>query len=40
MLDRTFEVKPETIRFKIIGALEGREIIQGIADEYCRQLME
>jgi hypothetical protein len=40
ILDWTFEVKVETLRFKIIGALKGRSIIQGVADEYCRQLAE
>ena len=39
-LDWTFDVKPETLRFRIIGALRGNKIMQGIADEYCRQLAE
>ena len=39
-LDWTFDVKPETLRFRIIGVLRGKKIIQGIADEYCRQLAE
>ncbi len=40
MLDWTFDVKAETLKFRIIGALRGRSIMQGIADEYCRQLAE
>ncbi len=39
-IDWTFDIKPETLRFKILGALKGRSIMQGIADEYCRQLAE
>ena len=39
-LDWTFDVKPETLRFRIIGALRGKKIMQGIVDEYCRQLAE
>lgn len=40
MLDWRFDVKAETLRFKILGALRGKSIMQGIADEYCRQLAE
>lgn len=39
-LDWSFDVKPETLRFRIVGALRGNSIMQGIADEYCRQLAE
>jgi hypothetical protein len=38
LIDWTFDVKPETLKFKIVGALRGGSIMQGIADEYCRQL--
>ena len=34
------DIKPETLRFRLIGALRGKKIMQGIADEYCRQLAE
>jgi hypothetical protein len=40
MLDWAFDVKPETLRFKIIAPLRGKSIMQGIATEYCRQLAE
>ncbi len=40
MMDWAFDVKPETLRFTILGALRGKSIMQGIADEYCRQLAE
>ena len=39
-LDWTFDVRPENLRFRIIGALRGKKIMQGIVDEYCRQLAE
>ncbi len=36
----SFEVKPETIRFKVIALFSGKKILQGIADEYCKQLSD
>ncbi len=39
-IDWNFDVKAETLRFKLLGALRGKSIMQGIADEYCRQLGE
>jgi polyketide cyclase/dehydrase/lipid transport protein len=40
MLGWSFDVKAETLRFRILGALRGKSIMQGIAEEYCRQLAE
>jgi hypothetical protein len=40
MMDWAFDVKPEAIRFKIIAPIKGKRIMQGIANEYCRQLSE
>ena len=37
-MDWAFDVKPEALRFKIIAPIKGKSIMQGIADEYCRQL--
>ncbi len=39
-IDWNFDIKPESLRFKIIAPFRGRSIMQGIADEYCRQLGE
>ena len=39
-IDWSFDVKAETLRFKLLGVFRGRKIMQGIADEYCRQLSE
>jgi hypothetical protein len=35
-----FDVKAESLKFKIIGLFKGKNIVQGVADEYCRQLAE
>jgi hypothetical protein len=35
-----FDVKAESLKFKIIGLFKGRSIVQGVANEYCRQLAE
>ena len=40
MMDWAFDIKPESLRFKIIAPIRGKSIMQGIADEYCRQLSE
>ncbi len=37
-IDWNFDIKPESLRFKIIAPFRGKSIMQGIADEYCRQL--
>ena len=39
-IDWNFDMKAESLKFRIIGALRGGAIMQGIADEYCRQLSE
>jgi hypothetical protein len=35
-----FDVKAESLKFKIIGLFKGRSIVQGVANEYCRQLAQ
>jgi hypothetical protein len=35
-----FDVKEESLKFKIIGLFKGRSIVQGVANEYCRQLAQ
>jgi hypothetical protein len=35
-----FDIKAESLKFKIIGLFKGRSIVQGVANEYCRQLAE
>lgn len=35
-----FDVKAESLKFKIIGPFKGRNIVQAVAEEYCRQLAE
>ena len=35
-----FDVKAKSLKFKIIGLFKGRSIVQGVANEYCRQLAE
>lgn len=39
-IDWSFDVKAETSRFKIVGLFKGRQVMQGVADEYCRQLAQ
>jgi hypothetical protein len=35
-----FDVKAESLKFKIIGIFKGKSIVRGVANEYCRQLAE
>ncbi len=35
-----FDVKAESLKFKIIGLSNGRSIVQGVANEFCRELAE
>lgn len=35
-----FNVKAETLKFKVIGLFKGKSIVQTVADDYCRQLAE
>jgi hypothetical protein len=35
-----FDVKAESLKFKIIGLFKRRSILQCVANEYCRQLAE
>jgi hypothetical protein len=35
-----FDVKAESLKFKVIGLFRGRSIVQCVANEYCRQLAE
>jgi hypothetical protein len=35
-----FDAKAESLEFKIICLFEGRSIVQGVANEYCRQLAQ
>jgi hypothetical protein len=35
-----FDVKAESLKFKIIGLFSGTRMLQGVADEYCRQLAQ
>jgi carbon monoxide dehydrogenase subunit G len=39
-IDWDFDVKAESLKFKIIGIFGGIRILQGVADEYCRQLAQ
>ena len=39
-MDWSFRLAPKTLRFKIVGFFNGRKILQGIADEYCKQLSD
>lgn len=39
-LDWSFWLTPRTLGYKIIGFFNGRKIVQGIADEYCKQLSD
>jgi hypothetical protein len=33
-----FNVKAESLKFKIIGLVKGKSIVQAVANDYCRQL--
>jgi len=35
-----FDVKAESLKFKIVGLFKGRSIVQAVANGYCRQLAE
>ena len=35
-----FNVKPTTLKFKLIGLFRGKTIVQKVAESYCRQLAE
>ena len=39
-MEWSFRLTPKTLRFKIVGFFNGRKIVQGIADEYCKQLSD
>jgi hypothetical protein len=39
-IDWDFDVKAESLKFKIIGIFSGTRILQAVADEYCRQLAQ
>ena len=36
----SFDVKPETRMFWLLSLFRGRKILQGVCNEYCRQLSE
>ena len=33
-----FDVKPTTVKFKLVGLFRGKTIVQKVAESYCRQL--
>lgn len=35
-----FNVKPATLKFRLVGLLRGRSIVQKVAESYCRQLAD
>ena len=35
-----FNVKPTTLKFKLVGLFRGKTIVQKVAESYCRQLAE
>jgi hypothetical protein len=35
-----FNVKPTTLKFKIVGLFRGKTIVQKVAESYCRQLVK
>jgi hypothetical protein len=35
-----FNVKPTTLKFKLVGLFRGKTIVQKVAGSYCRQLAE
>jgi hypothetical protein len=39
-MDWTFRIQPKTLRFKIVGFFNGKNIAKGIAEEYCKQLSD
>ena len=36
----SFRIEPKSLRFKMVGFFDGRRIVQGIVDEYCKQLSD
>jgi hypothetical protein len=39
-LDWSFWLSPKILKYKIVGLFNGKNVVQGICDEYCRQLAE
>jgi hypothetical protein len=39
-MDWRFRLQPKTLQFKLVGFFNGKNIVQGIADEYCKQLSD